>query len=239
MHTEINLKFHLILFRVVGLWPTSKSSKSYIIWCAFFSLIVIIGFPISQIVCVFYVNSVNEAVDSLLLLCTAAFVPPKAFNVLFHVKQLTELLKLINEMDEKKFIGSTHFNVIKKRSSWITYSSACVYISACCCIAIQVIVSEPSKRFWSSTFFYPAEILHGQVIYVSGIFYQGFSNFIFVILCAAVDTYAVVLLIILNEYIRAIGNKLQSIGYKNQHLKFGKNEKELIVICQTYEDCLR
>lgn len=230
---------HLFAFKVCGLWETEKSSNLYKLWSLFFSYVICIGFPISQIICVFYVNSVNQVVDHLVLTSTVAVVPFKAFNVLYNRKKFEQLLVNLRQMDEKSFIEFPSRSAIKKKSFFITFMFLCAYLSAWILVALQVIFSPPNARIWSSTFLYPHEWFHHPVIYVGGLCYQCYSNFMLCFLDAFVDTYGAILLIILDGHIQSVGNKLQSIGQNARDSKYMKNNEELLAICRAYEVCLR
>lgn len=237
MDSRIVLKWHIRVFKLCGLWPPEHGSILYNIWAIIFTLIVNIGFPVSQVVCVLWVDSVNAAVDLLVITSTVIMAVIKGLNVLVKKKTFVELLHLMKELDAS--ITSAEYEKFFKRK--LSHSNRLLllfclnYIGSWTCLTIQVIMSDPADRLWSSTFLYPNEFLHIRSIYIGGIIFQAISNLFLVFVDIVVDTYGPSLLHILEGHIEVLSEHLQELGarcYKSEN--FNRQEIRLINLCKNY-----
>lgn len=231
------LKWHIRVFKFCGLWPPEDGSILYSMWVVFFTLTVNIGFPVSQLICVLYVDSVNAAVDHLLITSTVIMAAIKGVNVLAKKKIFVELLHLMKQLDET-ITPQEHDNIFKKkfRNSNRLLSLFCVcYIGCWTCVSIQVIMSKPEHRLMSSTFLYPNAFLHQQAIYLGGIVFQSISNLFLVTVDIMVDTYGASLLYVLGGHIDILGQRLQSLGNGcNKYDDYRREEANLVELCKKY-----
>lgn len=101
-------------------------------------------------------------------------------------------------------------------------------------VAMQVMMSPPNTRIWSSTFSYPVELLHHTNIYIGGILFQAFSNFSLVIVDVAVDTYGASLLHVLGGHLNILGKQLRNLGQNNMRNPEIERKTEMIEICEKY-----
>lgn len=99
MDSRLVLKWHIRVFKLCGLWPPKGGSILYSIWVVFFTLTVNIGFPISQLICVLWIDSVNAAVDNMIITSSVIMAVVKGLNVLAKKKTFVELLQLMKELD--------------------------------------------------------------------------------------------------------------------------------------------
>lgn len=85
------------------------------------------------------------------------------------------------------------------------------YVGSWICVGIQVIMSDPGHRLYSSTHLLPIEFLHQQNIYLGGILFQAISNLFMVFVDIVVDTYGASLFV-LGGHIDVLGQRLRELG---------------------------
>lgn len=244
MYSVDMLKYHILAFRVCGLWPNENGSWLYDCWSLIFLVVIALGFPLSQLVCVLFVDSVDAVVEHLVLTSTVVMASVKGFNVFVQKRKLVQLLDILNGMDEKVAIDKRKykgiFDPIRKSGAIISLMFVGAYGMAWIILALQVIFSTAEKRGgWSSTYLYPSEYLHKPSIYVGGLFYQAISNFILCILDALVDTYAVILVNILVGHIDVLKVQLQEFDTDERSRNDSTQYQALIRFCENYKDLVR
>lgn len=237
MNSQVVLKWHIRVFKMCGLWPPENGSVLYNIWAVFFTLSVYIGFPVSQLISVLYVDSVNAAVDHLVTVSSIAMAAIKGLNVLANRNTFSELLHLMEQLDES-ISHEEHEKVFKKkfRNSDRLLALFCVsYIGSWTCLAFQVFMSDPEQRLWSSTYLYPNEFLHQHSIYLGGIIFQSISNLLIVFVDIVVDTYGAALLYILGGHIEILSQHLQKLGNEcKDYDGYRQEEGVLVELCKKY-----
>lgn len=237
MDSQLVLKWHLRVLKSCGLWLPESGSILYTIWVIIFNAFVNIGFPISQLVCVLWVDSVNTAVHHLITTSSVVMAAVKGLNVLAKRKTFAELLRLMKELDAT--VTNDEYESIFKPKFLHSHRLLllfCVnYIGAWMCLAIEVIMSKPIDRLWSSTYLYPSEFLHQRGIYIGGIIFQSISNLLVVFIDIVVDTYGSALLHVLGGHIEVLSEHLQALGKDcSETHEYPNQEIILINLCKKY-----
>lgn len=225
------------VFKACALWPPEGGSTLYSIWMVFFILTVCIIFPISQIVCVFWVDSVNAAVQNLLISSTITMVVIKGMNVLANQKTFLEFFHVLSELDST--VTPDEYEKIFKKIFFVSDSLLNLfcfnYNVSYVFLAIQVIVSDPADKLWASTYLYPIDFLHQRTIYLGGIIYQAVSNLAIIYISMCVDTYPASLLHILGGHVEVLGLRMQALGKNSDDIQdIQHGEKDLIKLCKEY-----
>lgn len=232
------LKYHILMFKVCGLWPNERSSWLYDCWTFIFIVFVAIGFPLSQLVCVLFVDSIDSMVENLILSSTVVTASIKGINILIQKRKLVELCNIFNAMDDNVAINKQKyreiFDPIFKSGKRISMMFVCAYSTAWLILVLQVIFSRVENNVWSSTYLYPSDYLHKPSIYVGGLFYQAISNLFLCLFDAAFDTCAVILLNLLVGHINVL--KIQLQEFDSDKLK---QYQSLIRFCENYKDVVR
>lgn len=189
----------------------------------------------SQLMCVLYVDSVDEIVDHLLITSSVVIAAMKGINVLVKQKQFIKLLQLMKEMDQvtTNEQEQKNFSKIFRNSKRIWNIFLFNYAASWSCVALQTIMSPPEKRLWSSTYLVTIDWLHHPFIYIGGYIYQAMSNFCLVFIDIAVDTYAPSLFLILGGHLDVLGNQLQTLG-KNTIKPTVDDKIKLVDLCKKY-----
>lgn len=222
------------VFKIYGLWPSEKSSFSYSLWSIVVSIFLYLLHTLFKLSSVVFANSIDEMVGILLVSSAVATISAKAFILKLRNGTFLELLNLIQYMD-----GKIHVNDQQKFLAPLINQSQFVFKSfiyyTCLCwtfLVIQVIISPPEKRIYSSTYFYPYESLKQPIIYVGGLIYEAMGNFLIIPIFVALNYYGVMLLCILVAYIDIFCGRLRSFGNKN--LKISEQLRCLVEICEIY-----
>lgn len=238
------LKYHILMFRVCGLWPNEKGSWLYDCWSTIFVVVVAIGFPLSQLVCVLFVDSVDAIVEHLVLSSTVVMATVKGINVLIQKRKLVQLFGILNQLDEnvaiKKRKYQEIFDAIRKNCNNISLLFVAAYGVAWLILVLQAVFSNAgSSSGWSSTYLYPSEYLHKPSIYIGGLVYQATSNLLLCVLDAVVDTYSVILVNILVGHIDILKIQMQEFDAKERSKNDPNQYKSLIQFCKNYDTILR
>lgn len=245
MFSENIFRYHILVFRMFGLWPSEKSGWLYNCWSKIFVVVVAIGFPLSQLACVLFVGSVDEIVEHLVLSSTCVTASIKGIIVLIQKRKLVKLLEIINVMDERASIGKREykeiFDPIMKRSRQLGLMFIGAYGTAWSILALEVIFASVEKRgkSWSSTSLYPSEYLHKPSIYWGCLIYQATSNLILCAVDAAVDTYPPIVLNVLIGHIDVLKAQLKGFAAEDRIKNDREQIQSLIRFCEHYKNILR
>lgn len=242
MDSLVALKYHFRTFFLFGLWSKNQAENSHLyhFWTALVFFVFGIFFPLSQIVNVFFVNSVTEMVDRSVITSSVVVVVIKALNLYANRKKLTELLNQLKDLDGEinELSHIQHLNSAIKIGHRIYFTFFYPYILTCVLLVFQTFHSRPEIRLWSSTFAYPFEWAHQTNVYISGLFIQGIANTCVVIFAVAADTYGVVLIQLLSMHIVILHERLECLG-QNVNQSTNEHFSELIFCCSVYERILR
>lgn len=243
MSTADIFKYHIFMFRVCGIWPNEKGGWLYDCWSVIFYVIVAIGFPLSQLVCVFFVDSVDGVVENLLLVNTCATAAVKGVNLYIQKRKLVQLFSILDKLDENTPIERKKyeeiFEPLIKSGNRISLMFAAAYGTSWTILALQLFLVSADKRGWSSTYLYPEGFFHMPIIYVGGSIYQATSNLFFCFLDAALDTYAVIFMNILIGHIEVMKIQLQQFTADDSPQNRSRQYQSLIRLCEYYKSILR
>lgn len=245
MNSLITLKNHLRIFHFFGAWPTETQLTVAAILYHFKTLLLFsfIGllFPISQLACIFFVETVKSRVEVLVISSSVVVVIMKAINLYSNQMKMLELLHLIESM-EKQITKSNHqakFNciIVSCRRLFSTYMIA--YMCTVSSIVLQAIFSTRDKRSWSSTYHYPYELAKIPAVYFGVLVFQGISNFCICFFAVAADTYGVVLTHILLGHVDVFGLRLREMGQARGGKSADTFYEEIVYCCKSYIHILR
>lgn len=242
MDSSKALKYHFKTFTMAGLWPKegAGSFHFYHIWTVVVFLVLGLLFPFSQILNIFFANSIMEMVDRSVITSSVVVVVIKALSLYANRKGFSEFLELLQELDGEitEVSHITQLNSAIKVGHRLYFTYLYPYVSTCVLLIFQTIYSRPEIRLWSSTYAYPFEWAQQTHIYVSGLFIQGISNTCIVIFAVAADTYGVVLIHIVSTHISILHDRLERLG-KSENQSTDEHYNELIQCCKIYERILR
>lgn len=227
-------KWHILDFWACGLWPSKTRSSFYTCYSILISMFAFVLYPISSLVCVFFMNTVDAIVDNLVLTSSLILVSMKALNLLIHQQKLVEILCILKKLD--KTISPQEYQLIFasifKRSNVLFFCFFGNFIMCYVTVLLLVLVSDPGHRTWSSTYLYPIEILHHRIIYFGGVVIQGISNLLQVVVDVSFDTYGASLMDLASGHIKLLGKRLSVLGTNKESLY--QQKLKLIDLCEKY-----
>lgn len=241
MNSKDNIKYHILIFKILGLWPSENDSIGYKMWTYIYCILFCFGCPASHLICVFYVESMNAIVDNLVLTSSIIIASMKAINVLLQKRKFVQLSATLKQMDYEISdpISQEKIKKITKQSHMIFFVFLSIYWSAWTNVVMQVLSASPEERIWLSTYLIPNEFLNQPNIYLGVLIYQAVANFTLCTLDVPLDTYGAILLHTLAGHVDALGHRLQKLGNdKINQLSSAANKRELVHICKNYVNLL-
>lgn len=216
-----NLKFNIFVFKIFGFWNKNNS-----LWKHFFFIAVCVLFPISLAIVVPYVDTLDTLLDHLLNTVSLFMVSIKAFNVIVRQKEFEELFQSMDSINQS--VNHVEFNSFyqqtKNLGHKIVKGFLTFYAMTWMNLVVETIFSSPEERIWSSTYLIPIDVLHQPIIYYGILLYQGVSNILMALICATVDTYAIIFMRGLECAIDIVRLRLRSMHFTRKH--------EFIDICE-------
>lgn len=207
------LKYHIMIFKFFGLWPSENPSIWSRLYSFFVITVILIGFPGTLIASMLFVNSLQQIVDILVITSSLAMAGIKGVNVFYQKRKLIEIFKIIEKLDQDcEFdIEQKYFKDIFKESKLVFRFFMCAYLVACSFLGTQSVMSKRGQGLWSSTSLFPFKFAENETLFFIVLIHQGISNFCIVIIDATVDTYAVILSNILGGHVEVLGLRLRSL----------------------------
>lgn len=239
------LKPHIWIYKNFALWPPEKPTLLYKLFSFFAIAVVYAGFPVTLLISLMFVKSMNQVVDNLVITSSLIMASVKGVNVYINQSRLKELLQMLTELDKgiKTSAERSMFDGIFAESRTLLRIFVVAYLSAWSCLASQMWWSNTDQILWSSTYLYPIDALHTKPIYLGVLAYQCFSNFCICVIDASADTYGVVLNHILGGHIEVLGTRVRELGHivtgRKRRTKDSETMAALIDCVKTYELCLR
>lgn len=243
------LALHIRIFKSVGLWPPDKRNclNSLHMFLAFgvgafgFSAILLGTIP--------YVNSIKQVVDNLMISSSVVLAAIKGIIVYYNKPKLLQLIGMLKDLDtfitknEEKSI----ITVILRDCKSIANMFLAVYISAWIVLAAHsVFAVDDRTKIWSSTTLYPFEFAQLRSVYWIVLIFEALANLLLCITDGMTDTYGAILSNILGAHIDVLGQKLNSLGGKentlnriNAELTEAEIESELKTCVNIYVQCKR
>lgn len=236
-----DLKPHIICFRISGMWPPVLTSHSYNLLSILCIIFIGIGFPFTELMNIFFVDSVSKIIDHCLISSTVVSGTVKGVNLYVQQSKLRKIFRLHKDMmaryangaaEKEKFQNITKHNL--EIHNFFLYS----YLTGSAGVALQVLLSNPESRLFASTYLLPYAFASQPLVYLTVIFYQNFCSFLFSIYNAVLDTYPVILILILCGHMDILQNRLMSLK-AHKPKKTGKQDTKMIDLDKEYYDELK
>lgn len=238
MDISKNLKYHINIFKTCGFWEMESYPSIFRIYSVSLFTILLIIFPASLILNIFYVDTIEAVIRHSFITVSACTVSIKALVVILKRHRIKELMQIMKDID----LGSQHLerdSMLRKTCGDCQRLICAIligFMATFTSLVIQTILSIPEERMWPSTTFIPIESLHHPVIYNAVLIYQALANAVMGIMGSALDTYSVVLMHSLRCLLHILGIRLRQIGHRIPSID---DERELIAVCKEYEKFLR
>lgn len=242
-----DLKSNVALYRFYGMWPPLMKSYFYPLLTTIVLLIVGIRFPITQLVNIFLVDSVDEIINQCLIASVTVAGTVKGVNVYLQQSKLRKLFQLHREMLVIWAKGTdVQFETIAKNNVRILDLFIWMYIAGGIGIVLQAIFSTPGERIYESACLLPRQFGENLVVYYLVIGFQLSCVFFYCVANAIEDTYPVILNLMLCGHFDTLQKQLVNIGVEKVAPTIGYhcrlNQKYYIQLGNCiyyYQSCLR
>lgn len=246
-----DIKPTIFIFRHTGIWPPMPKTHLYNLSTVMWLLLIGIPFPLTIFVNLYYATTIQQIVDHFLISTTAMFCTLKAINIYWqqrNVRKVFELHATMLNKSNNKFDDVDEFNRIKRYNRLILRFFVFLYLTTWCTVVLQVIFGKPEKRMWPSTYNLPHETLKEPKLYLIVLIYQGLSNLILTLWCGLVDTFPVILILMLGGHIDRLCQRLRQLGkdfhddVDDEETKLSPNDRyyrDLKECIEYYELCTR
>lgn len=236
------LKYIIVIFQLNGVWYPKSTSPivvyPYRLWTFINLFVFYMGFTVVEVFNVFLEISTAAIVDHLLVSITVFVTFFKAAAVVYNRKRIDQLFDLIRILDkqleprdiQKKFKWIWTFNIV---FFWIALPT---YLCCLTALYVQVFVSEPAERFYSSTHFHSNEFLTKPIVYKSVLIFEFASNGTACFIDSALDNYGIMLMHVLCGHFDVLSEKLSELGSKKSE---PENYHRLRELCMRYRTLIR
>lgn len=215
------LKYQILIFKAFGLWSNKRTiwNRLHLLFAFYF---ISIGFILTIITSLLFVNSMKQVVDHLIVLNSTVLAFLKGLVFYFKYTKHMQFFEIIEKLNKEiNFQSNTESTIMKTAKKFIdilSYGFAVCYLFAWISLAIQSSFSGGEQMFWTSTAFYPGNISQNRIIYWIIFMFQGFANLVLVIATFACDTYGIIVIMMLNGYIDVLSSRLKSLGSDKMQL---------------------
>lgn len=201
-------------FRLFGMLPAKSPSYLYSLWGVIVFFLAGIGLVSIQSLSVFYVQSTNELVEELLLLCTTAHIAIKIILFNSHRQHLFEILDILKTAD-KEVENQDDINTMKSVYAYchgVTILFVYGYIGCLPALLLQLIFLDRTQCTWKSTALVPYDFAQKPEIYYSLLAFQAIGNTLNCVTAWALDTFCFVIISLLCGHIEVLSLHLKKIG---------------------------
>lgn len=241
----IELRTNIRVFRMSGMWPTPTDTQAaayrYDMLSVCVLLFIGISFPLSQIINVFLVHSVDDMMDHLFISLTIICGTVKGINIYCCRRRIQQIFDLHHEMMSKGYFDHRLFANVRGKIQMIFRFFVVMYMSAWIFVGLYNVISVRGKRFWPATHHLHGKWTDNEFIYWTVFVYQAMANFCFCGWHAMEDTMSVILMLLLCGHIEVLMERFRCLGQSDGKLSL-KNRayyENLKNCCAHYELCLK
>lgn len=166
-----------------------------------------------QAISVFYVETTDQMVKELILLCTTSTVAIKLALFYLHRKNLPNILNILDKLDARVYdensIRAMEGVYSQCRQALAIY---CTYFVSLTAILLELIFVDRNERTWKSTALVPTEFAQQPSVYYGVLIIEGIGNALNCTLGYAIDTYSFSLINLLAGHIEALSFQLCQFG---------------------------
>lgn len=242
-YVPIGLRSHMFVFRVSGIWPTADDSHWYKLLTITFFVFVGIIFPLSLFAEILLANSIEEAMKHSFVTLTCGATTFKAGVIYWRRNDIRSFYRI--------HVRLLHTTVERCTSSvrtdirmYIILTSLYMFWWSMLCV--QIIVATPEDRLFVSTLHWRYAFAENRAVYLIVLVYQVVSDWWLCVMASAQDSFYIALMSTVCGHLTQIKEGAKALG--NEGAEGAKSEnkepnsryyRELIGLCQRYEECLR
>lgn len=237
-----DLKSNVTLCRIFGMWPPFKKSHLYSLLSIIVLVIIGVGFPLSQLINIPLLSSVDKIMDQFLISCTAIAGTFKGINIYLQQMKIRELFQLHKKMlanHAKDHKERSKFLEIAKDNVTILKLFICMYLCGGTGVTLQTIFSSRENKLYLSTYLLPYEFAKSALVYYPVNVYQVLCTFCLCVWNAIADTYPIIMILMLCGHLDTLQAQLENLGIRREKYLNHKDYVELRNCVLYYQACLR
>lgn len=223
MESSLLLKFQLRLFQAMGMLRAKDSSCFITLWCIIVLLWSGIILVCCQFISVFYVETTNQLVEELILLCTTSSIAIKLALFQIRRKHSPNILNILEKLD-KRIKSIDDVSTLQTALNYCRRASGVyfvLYIGSIVALVFQLIFLNRDERTWKSTALVPTEFAQQPSVYYSVLVIQAIGNILNCVAALTLDSYCFILIGFLSGHIDVLAINLLQIGTMKNELKHG------------------
>lgn len=232
------VRSHVFVMCASGIWQTGVESRPFK-WLTF-ALFIVIGiiFPLSLFANVFFVSSIEEAMDHVFLSLSCWATAFKTAVIYWRRDSIRELFRIHAKLTRDtirnaKSIDGVNFGI----HAYFTF----IYCLEWCTFVVQTSFSAPELALHPSTSRLPYNVADLRSIYWAVLVYQIWCHFVIVVVAAMEDTFYIALMNMACSHVDELEERLKTLGTEfvsgvDRDVQF---YRDLIAYCERYENCLR
>lgn len=228
------MNFHLMAWKICGLWHRPKQPRWYFYYAVFVSTIIYIIFPINVAFQLLYATSLKQMIEILLILPTA-MVGVKAVLIIINQPKLLNIFDILEQMDVS-VQTKEHENIVKEQLKGSRILLGLLSMEYCMSVSANILLALFAQErifMWAQRTWYPFDYQHNLAIYYGLLFYQFVSSSFIAFTSLSMDVYGLALYKLLGAHIDILGLKLNMIGKSDNK----DNSNKLVRPKQWFKDC--
>lgn len=230
------LRSHVFVFRVMCFWPMAEDPRWYKWLTTSLYLSIGVLFPLSLCVNIFFVTSVQEAMDHIFLSVAFSTTGFKMGIIYWQLDNIRELFRIHAELLRGAWRNAVNHSRTARLNLRIHMLFTLMYGSTAVGFLLQVAFSRPEDSVYTSTLLYPFDFMHSRAIYSTVLVYQCVGNMCSGIWAALTFTFLSALMNIACGHLADLKDRLRNLGTAKDTSMF---YKDLIDCCKCYGMCLR
>lgn len=213
------LHLQIVLFNFFGMLP--KEGSSCILYLYTWIILLWSGLILvcCQAISVFYVETTNELVGELLLLCSTSSIGIKLLIFYWNRKNLPNILDILFNLDNRVNCNTNSVDKmesVQKRYHQITRIYYALYLGSLASLVFQLFYMNRTERTWKSTALVPTELAQQPSVYYALLLVEAIGNALNCILAVTLDTYCLQLIGLLAGHVEAFSLQLFQYGTKKE-----------------------
>lgn len=232
---------HVFVFRVSGIWPMADDSPNYKLRTIAFFFFGALLFPLAQSVNIFYVATIQEAMDSSFISFACWSTTLKVIVIYSYRDSIRQILRIHNSLLPKRSTEINNRVISVNIRAHVILTSLCLF--TWCLFIIQTACMDEKHAIWPFTVRLPYAFAHHRGVYWIVLVYQTLACLIMGVGHVGVqDSFFLALMYTECGHVAELKQRLAKLGTtptvdgEDRDLRF---YRDLVDCCKRYEDCSR
>lgn len=240
-----SFRSHMFVMRSTGIWSMPNDPLWYDLLTIVLFFFIGFLYPLSEFINIFFVDTVEKAMDHSFLSLTCWSTAFKAGVFYWRRDSIRELYRIHAE-----FLRTANHHSAPDINSRIVRVNirvhrniSTLYVLGWCGFVAQTMLSPPGDGMLSSTGRMPFDFTQRRSVYWTVMIYQMVSNLCLSVWAANEDAFSIALMNTLYGHMAQLKDRLQHLDREYSPDVNADRDfwfyKSLIECCQRYEDCLK